>query len=237
MVERSSPQPSDRAPGLMVAAGVELPDDVDLGVHVVIHAGVRIAAGCAIEDGAVVGKPPRLSPRSRARREAPGPTVLEPGAIVSVGAVVLAGARIGAGTVVAAHAFVRERSSIGPESLVGTGAVVGCDVRTGARMKLQTASVLVSGSTVEDDVFVGPSTTSMNDASAGRSKPELHGVLLRRACRVGGGATLLPGIEVGEDAFVGSGAVVTRNVPAGAVAMGVPARVVGEVPDGDRLPG
>ncbi len=70
--------------------------------------------------------------------------------------------------------------------------------------------------------------------SAGRSGVELAGITLRRACRIGGGAALLPGIEIGEDALVGAGAVVVEDIPPHTVAMGVPARVVGEVPPGDR---
>jgi acetyltransferase-like isoleucine patch superfamily enzyme len=71
----------------------------------------------------------------------------------------------------------------------------------------------------------------------GRHGPEyaLRGARLRRACRVGGGVTLCPGVEVGEEAFVAAGAVVTRDVPARAVVMGVPARVVRDVPDADSL--
>ena len=60
---------------------------------------------------------------------------------------------------------------------------------------------------------------------------------MRRAARVGGGVVLTPGIEVGEEAFVAAGAVVTRDVPPRAVVMGVPARHVREVPDSDLLAG
>jgi len=63
----------------------------------------------------------------------------------------------------------------------------------------------------------------------------LRGATLRRACRVGGGAVLTPGVEIGEEAFVAAGAVVTRDVPPRAVAMGAPARVAREVPDEDLL--
>jgi UDP-2-acetamido-3-amino-2,3-dideoxy-glucuronate N-acetyltransferase len=75
-----------------------------------------------------------------------------------------------------------------------------------------------------------------NDPTAGRrGGEELRGAVLRRACRIGGGAVLLPGVEVGEEAFVGAGAVVTRDVPARMVAFGVPARVVRELGEAERL--
>ena len=76
-----------------------------------------------------------------------------------------------------------------------------------------------------------------NDHTMGRRAPDdaLAGPVLRRACRIGGGAVLVPGVEVGEEAFVAAGAVVTRDVPPGAVVMGSPARVVREVPAADRI--
>ena len=86
-------------------------------------------------------------------------------------------------------------------------------------------------------MFVGPGVVTTNDSTMSRHGPEyvLEGALLRRACRVGGGAVLVPGVEVGEEAFVAAGALVTRDVPPRAVVMGVPARVVREVGDADLL--
>jgi acetyltransferase-like isoleucine patch superfamily enzyme len=92
---------------------------------------------------------------------------------------------------------------------------------------------------IEDDVFVAPCVTTTNDNTMARHPPapefELRGATLRRACRVGAASVLLPGVEVGEEAFVAAGALVTRDVPARSLVMGVPARVVREVGDEELI--
>jgi UDP-2-acetamido-3-amino-2,3-dideoxy-glucuronate N-acetyltransferase len=156
---------------------------------------------------------------------------------VCTGAVVYAGARVEAGAIVGDQAQVRERSVVGSESVIGRGSTVDNDVVVGARVRVQTLVYLTAYSAVEDDVFVGPGVMTTNDDTMMRHPRDraLEGVRLRRACRVGGGVVLTPGIEVGEEAFVAAGAVVTRDVPARAVVMGVPARVVRDVPNEDLL--
>jgi UDP-2-acetamido-3-amino-2,3-dideoxy-glucuronate N-acetyltransferase len=228
--------PSDRAPGLLLGEGVELPEDAVVGGHVVVHPGTSIGPGARLGDGCVIGKPPSLGARSTSSRDEPPPAVLGEGVTVGAGAVVVAGARIGDGCVVADQAHVRERTEIGAESVVGRGASVENDVRIGARVKLQTGAYVTAWSVVEDDVFVAPGVVLTNDPTAGRRRgEELRGATLRRGCRIGGGAVLLPGVEVGEEAFVGAGAVVTRDVPARMVAVGVPAKAVREVGEEDLL--
>jgi acetyltransferase-like isoleucine patch superfamily enzyme len=163
--------------------------------------------------------------------------VIGEGAVVGAGAVVLAGARVGPRCVVADQAHVRERAQLGAETVVGRGASVDNDVVVGERVKLQTGAYITAWSLLEDDVFVAPGVTLTNDDTMGRHGPEyrLRGAVLRRACRVGGGAVLLPGVEVGEEAFVAAGALVTGDVPPRALVMGVPARVVREVPEEELL--
>jgi UDP-2-acetamido-3-amino-2,3-dideoxy-glucuronate N-acetyltransferase len=227
---------SERAPGLLLGDGVALPDDAVIGGNVVVHAGTVLGAGVRLGDGCVVGKPATLGARSTASREESGAAVLGDGVAVGAAAVVLAGARLGNGCVVADQAHVRERTEIGAETVVGRGVSVENDVTIGARVKLQTGAYVTAWSVLEDDVFVAPGVVLTNDPTAGRRRGDpLRGAVLRRACRVGGGAVLLPGVEVGEEAFVGAGAVVTRDVPARSVALGVPARVVREVEEAELL--
>ena len=104
-------------------------------------------------------------------------------------------------------------------------------------MRLQTGVYITAFSEIDDDVFVGPCAMTTNDDTMARrpAEPQMEGVRLRRACRVGGGAVILPGVEVGEEAFVAAGAVVTRDVPPYKVVWGVPARIVRDVPEEDLL--
>ena len=153
--------------------------------------------------------------------------VVDEGARICAGAIVLAGSRIGARAMVGDRAHVRERTTIGEETTIGTGSAVDNDVAIGARVRVQTGCYLTALSRIEDDVFVAPCVVTTNDPTGGRSRGQgLEGVTLRRGCRVGGGAVLLPGVEVGEEAFVAAGAVVTRDVAPRMLVVGVPARPV-----------
>ncbi len=220
----------------LLADGVLVGEGVSFGAYVVVHEGTVIGDGCVIADHAVLGKRPRLARHSSARGEV-GPLELAGRVSVGTAAVLFAGARVGAEAIVADQAFVRERSVIGEGSVIGRGSVIDNDVVLGARVRIQTNVYLTAFTVVEDDVFVGPCASTTNDDTMARHPPEmqLRGALLRRACRIGGGALLTPGVEIGEEAFVAAGAVVTRDVPPRAVVMGVPARVVREVGEEDLL--
>jgi|SRR3954451_10636156 acetyltransferase-like isoleucine patch superfamily enzyme len=218
--------------------GVVVGEGVTFGENVVVHGGTIIGAGCVIEDNVVLGKVPKLA-RSSAAAGKPAPPPLELGEKVTVcsGAVVFAGARVGDRVILGDQTYVRERAQIGADSVIGRGTCVDNDVTVGARCKVQTMVYLTAHSLLEDDVFVGPCAMTTNDDTMSRHGKdyELRGATLRRASRIGGGAVLTPGVEVGEEGFVAAGALVTRDVPARGVALGVPARVIRDVPDEDLL--
>jgi len=224
-------------PGLVLSPTAQVGAGVTFGAHVVVHDGVVIGDGVVVGDGAVLGKPPKLAERSTAPREVSAPLVIEAGAVIGAQAIVFAGAQIGTGTIIGDQAFVRERATIGPDTVVGRASGVDNDVTIGARVRIQSQAYITAYSVLEDDVFFGPCAMTTNDDTMARHPKgmPLRGATLRRACRIGGGAVLVPGVEVGEEAFVAAGAVVTADVPARKVVMGVPARLVRDVPDEDLL--
>jgi acetyltransferase-like isoleucine patch superfamily enzyme len=204
----------------------------------IVYPGTVLGEGCKILDYAVVGKQPTLSPRSTARREELPPVELGAGTIVSTGAIVFAGTTVGERVIVGDQACVRERCSIGDDVVIGRASLVENDTSVGARTKIQANAYVTAYSLLEEDVFIAPCVITTNDNFMGRTEKRLElmkGPTIRRGARVGGGCVLLPGVEIGEEAFVGAGAVVLRDVPARAVVVGSPARQIREVPDEELL--
>ena len=197
-----------------------------------------LGEGVKVLEHAVVGKQPSLSPRSTAKREPLEPAVIGDGTIVSTGAIVFAGSRIGARVILGDQSCVRERVTVGDDVVIGRGSLVENDTTIGALTKIQADAYITAYSTLEEQVFIAPCVVTTNDNFMGRTEKRhelVAGPTIRRGARVGGGAILLPGVEIGEEAFVGAGAVVTKDVPARMLVVGNPARVVRQVPDEELL--
>ena len=225
------------APGAVIHSGARIGAGASIGSGTVVHAGTQIGDDCAIEDLVVLGKRPRLRAGSSADGGELSELVLEAGVKVCCGAIVYAGTRIGAGAIIGDQAQVREQSTIGERSVVGRGSAIEFGVSVGSRVLIQTDVYVTAGSVVEDDVFLAPGVMTTNDNTMSRHPrgEALRGATFRRGCRIGGAAVMVPGVEIGAEAFVAAGSVVTRDVGQREVVMGVPARVVRRVPDEDLL--
>jgi len=204
----------------------------------IVYPGTVLGENVRVLEGAVVGKQPSLSPRSTAKREPLKPTEIGDGTIISTGAVVFAGTTLGARVIVGDQACVRERVEVGDDVVIGRGVLVENDTTIGALTKIQADAYITAYSTLEDNVFVAPCVVTTNDNFMGRTERRhdlIKGPTIRSGARVGGGAILCPGIEVGEEAFVGAGAVVTKDVDARMLVVGNPTRVLRAVSDDELL--
>ena len=135
------------------------------------------------------------------------------------------------------HAFVNLYGCrVGDETRVGTFVEIQKGARVGARCKISSHTFICEGVEIEDEVFVGHGVMFINDrrprAARADGTPQteadwtLERTIVRRGASIGSNATILCGLEIGERAVVGAGAVVTRSVPAGAVVAGNPARII-----------
>jgi len=203
-----------------------------------VYPGTVLGEGVRVMELAVVGKQPVLSARSTTKREALPPAEIGAGTIVSTGAIVFAGSRVGARVILGDQSCVRERVTIGDNVVLGRGSLVENDTTIGAMTRIQAEAYITAYSTLEEHVFVAPCVVTTNDNFMGRTERRhelMKGPTIRRGARVGGGAVLCPGIEIGEEAFVGAGAVVTKDVPPRVIVVGNPARVLREVPADELL--
>src|SRR5690349_4037520 len=203
-----------------------------------VYPGTVLGEGVRVLENAVVGKQPALGLRSTASRDPLPPAEIGAGTVVSTGAIVFAGATVGEGCILGDQSCVRERVSIAADVVVGRGTLVENDTTIGSGTRIQAEAYVTAYSTLEENVFIAPCVVTTNDNFMGRTeerKALMKGPTIRRGARIGGGAILCPGVEIGEEAFVGAGAVVTKDVPPKTVVVGAPARVLRDVPDDELL--
>jgi acetyltransferase-like isoleucine patch superfamily enzyme len=190
-----------RASGMRVSKGV------------VVHGQVHIGEGSVVDDGVVLG-----------HRE-DGRLTIGDNARIRSGTVIYSDVSIGRGLKTGHNVLIREESQVGDDVLVGTNTVVDGHCRIGNRVSIQTNVYVTAYTTVEDGVFLGPCSVTTNDKYM-EYGAKLAGPTIKRGARIGANSTILPGITIGEEATVGSGTVVTKDVPDKAVVVGNPAREI-----------
>jgi acetyltransferase-like isoleucine patch superfamily enzyme len=206
----------------------------DVHPSAIVYEGTMLGEGVRILENAVVGKQPALGASSTAKRESLPPAEIGDGTVVSTGAVVFAGSRIGARCIVGDQSCIRERVELADDCILGRGSLIENDTTVGTGTRIQADAYITAYSTLEEDVFIAPCVVTTNDNYMGRTdqrKAAMRGPTIRRSARIGGGAILCPGVEIGEEAFVAAGAVVTKDVAPRTLVVGNPARVLRAVAD------
>jgi acetyltransferase-like isoleucine patch superfamily enzyme len=144
------------------------------------------------------------------------------------GSVIYAAVDIGEDFETGHHAIVREENRLGDGCTIWNNSTIDYGCVIGHRVRIHSNIYIAQFTTIEDDVFLAPGVTIANDPHPICAKC-MQGPTIRRGARIGVNVTLLPHIVIGENALVGAGSVVTRDVPPGMVVVGSPARVVGSV--------
>lgn len=151
------------------------------------------------------------------------PAVVGDDATIRAGTIIYADVEVGRGFTTGHDALVREHTTVGEDVVLGTKSVLDGRITVGADVSIQTGVYVPPETAIGDRVFLGPNAVLTNDPYPLRVEVALDGPTLHDGVSIGANATVLPGVTVGEGAFVAAGAVVTEDVPAHTLAVGVPA--------------
>jgi acetyltransferase-like isoleucine patch superfamily enzyme len=201
-----------------------------------IFGGSKVGEGTYLGEDVIIGYPGKTE---RAlllenRMDDVSGAVVGKGCVIRDCTIIYNGVVLGDNVQTGHHTLVRERTEIGEGSVVGSGTVIEDGCRIGARVSIQSGVYIPSNTVIEDDVFIGPRACFTNDKYMGRCEVCLEGAHVESHARIGANATILPTLRIGRDSIVGAGAVVTADVKPYEIVAGVPARVIGHVPEEQR---
>ncbi|HXZ98093.1 MAG TPA: acyltransferase, partial [Candidatus Acidoferrum sp.] len=128
------------------------------------------------------------------------------------------------------NVMIRENVQVGRNTMIGSGVIVDGSCRIGERVSIQTGGYICTNCTIEDSVFLGPCVVFTNDKYMAQKRTKLVGPTVRRGASIGANSLLMPSIEIGEESVIGAQSLVTRDVPARSIYVGVPARKLKSVP-------
>lgn len=191
----------------------------------VIYPGVLWEGAYEVGHFCLIGEPPK--------GYLPGAmtTVIGSDARIRSHTVIYAGNRIGRNFQTGHGVLIREQNEIGNDVSIGSGGVVEHHVHLGNRVRLHSNVFVPEFCVLEDDCWLGPNVVLTNaryPLSPG-VKESLAGPHIEQGAKIGANATLLPGIRIGRNALIGAGAVVTRDVPPGAVVVGNPGKIINSI--------
>lgn len=184
--------------------------------------------GYTIQDFVVLNKQPVYGPNSlyAGQSKQLSDTIIGDGCILCTFSVIYAGTKLGKKVFVADSASIRENVEIGDEAVIGRSVTIECNTKIGNRTKIQTGAHITADCIIGDDCFIGPEVCTMNDKYMGVKQIKMEGPIIGNGVLIGGNATILPGIKIGDRAVIGAGSVITKDIPADEVWLGNPAKCI-----------
>jgi acetyltransferase-like isoleucine patch superfamily enzyme len=214
---------------VIIHKNVVIGKDVIIHPFVVIEEGVKIGDGVEIYPGSYIGKTPKGTGALSRPLEFDINLSIGEGCAIGPHAVIYYDVEIGDHTLVGDGASIREGSRIGSYCVIGRHVTVNYQTEIGNHVKVMDHTWLAGNMQIGSDIFISGGVLTANDnnlGSAGYHEGDISGPKVRDGARIGVGAILLPGVEIGEGALIAAGAVVTRNVAPHQLVMGVPGKII-----------
>lgn len=212
---------------------VTIEDDVIIHDYVVIYPGSIIRRGTEIYDHCTIGKIP-TSPGSTARSYSKeyGTTEIGQNCILCPGVVIYTGTHIGHNNLIGDNCSIREKCLIGDYCIISRLVTINYETRIGNYTKIMDNTHITGNMSIGDHCFISVLVSTTNDNTMGRDENAVHnltGPIIEDYVTIGAGANILPAVKIGRNSIVGAGSVVTKDVVANKVVMGIPAKVIREV--------
>ena len=197
-----------------------------------IYPNVEIDAGAEIGDFVIIGVPPRNSASGELK------TIIGRNAVIRSHTVIYAGNVIGDNFQTGHAVMIRELNRIGYKVSIGTHSVIEHHLKIEDGVRIHSQAFIPEYSTLEQGCWIGPNVVFTNALYplSPQAKNNLKGPRICQGAKIGANSTLLPGITIGRNALVGAGSVVVKDVPAGKVVVGNPARIIKDTADLEAYP-
>jgi acetyltransferase-like isoleucine patch superfamily enzyme len=231
------------APSCTIGQGARLFGEVTVGEKVrmesnaVVYGPTKIGPGSFIGPNVVLGSPSRteltdavIQGRNIHDVPAKRPLLIGRNCVIRSGTCIYSDVSIGDKVSFGHNVMVRENVRVGKNTLIGTGVIIDGSCQIGERVSIQTGGYICTNCTIEDSVFLGPCVVFTNDKYMAQKRTKLVGPTVRRGASIGANSLLMPSIEIGEGSVIGAQSLVTHDVPARSIYVGIPARKLKSVP-------
>ncbi len=211
----------------VIEENVVIGNNVRIGHNVTIKANTTIGNGVQINDLSILGKETSTNKKmARKPQKNTTPLIIEDDVKIGCSSVIYRNVLLKKGVFVGDLSSIRENVTVGEDSIIGRNVMVENNTTIGKRVTIQTGCYITADMEIEDEVFFGPCCSTSNDKYMGMGNFKHQGPIIKKGAKIGNNATLLPAVIIGENAIVGAGAVITKDVPANKTVVGNPGRLL-----------